>query len=493
MVENSGGSEEQAEDEEEAEPTWKPDAKRLAKLLNDGVGLLDSEVAFEKWGFVKKIIQEAGDEKVVLFAQPVETVSAVVRFLKKEFGQTPAQILGGQSDAERTAEVDKFWLKDGPQFLVSSRAGGEGLNLHCARRLIHLDVPWNPMELEQRVGRVHRFGSRKPIIVDTIVVEGTREEDQYRIARAKLHVIVRQLKGDVSREEFELLFSRVMSVVPPEKLAAVVQNAPNGDADSDTENAIGNLVQEGYNQWNVFDNTYKGEQEKIKSLDPGAATWDDFKNLLIRHGNASDAGNVLKDIILPDEVLGDAPKTEALPAVKLNQTPFVCGDLAGLQVPAVDGKKVLQAGTNVSEITALLRKTAFPEQPAGAAFLRADPELRKLGLPCGILAFVRQTIANQSGTFIEQGLKFHLYAVHEDGTRTEFPDTDQLSRAKKSGIVRALLSASKIQSPPPTPLADILIRHELEIRDRLRSVTDEDCERNIFHAAWPVFAAIVNA
>jgi hypothetical protein len=42
-------------------------------------------------------------------------------------------------------------------------------------------------------------------------------------------------------------------------------------------------------------------------------------------------------------------------------------------------------------------------------------------------------------------------------------------------------------------LVDVLIRHELEIRDRLRSVTDEDCERNIFHAAWPVFTAVVNA
>jgi SNF2 family DNA or RNA helicase len=62
-----------------------------------------------------------------------------------------------------------------------------------ARRLVHLDVPWNPMDLEQRVGRVHRFGSRKTIIVDTTVVAGSREVDMYRIAREKLALISSQL------------------------------------------------------------------------------------------------------------------------------------------------------------------------------------------------------------------------------------------------------------------------------------------------------------
>jgi len=89
--------------------------------------------------------------------------------------------------------MNAFWRDDGPQFLVSSRAGGEGLNLQVARRLVHVAVPWNPMELEQRVGRVHRFKSRRTIIVDTIVVKDSREVDCYRIAREKLEEIARTL------------------------------------------------------------------------------------------------------------------------------------------------------------------------------------------------------------------------------------------------------------------------------------------------------------
>ena len=79
-----------------------------------------------------------------------------------------------------------FWRPDGPRFLVSSRAGGEGINLQVARRLVHVDVPWNPMELEQRIGRVHRFGSRRTILVDTLVARESRETHAYQIARKKL-------------------------------------------------------------------------------------------------------------------------------------------------------------------------------------------------------------------------------------------------------------------------------------------------------------------
>src|SRR3954471_22227876 len=87
--------------------------------------------------------------------------------------------------------------------LFPPEQAGEGLNLQVARRIVHVDVPWNPMELEQRVGRVHRFGSRRTIIVDTVVVRDSREVDTYRIAREKLHAISSTL---VPVERFEALF-----------------------------------------------------------------------------------------------------------------------------------------------------------------------------------------------------------------------------------------------------------------------------------------------
>ena len=99
--------------------------------------------------------------------------------------------------------------------MVSSRAGGEGINLQVARRLVHIDVPWNPMELEQRVGRVHRFGSRATVLVDTLVMRDSREEEAYAVADQKLRMITKAL---VPPDRFDALFSRVMTLIPPEEL-----------------------------------------------------------------------------------------------------------------------------------------------------------------------------------------------------------------------------------------------------------------------------------
>ena len=231
---------------------WKPDANTLARLLNQGVDLIHSPAASAKWDALARIIAEAGHEKIVLFAQPVETVSVVAAFLEQRYRQTPAIIIGNQSDDERRAQVASFQAQNGPQFLVSSRAGGEGLNMQSARRLVHLDVPWNPMELEQRVGRIHRFGSRQTIIVETLVVKGSREVDMYRIARERLGLIASQLDP----EQFETLFGRVMSLVPPAELEQIVGNAGVNPSQT-TSDQIGQLVSEGYKNWQKFDNLPK--------------------------------------------------------------------------------------------------------------------------------------------------------------------------------------------------------------------------------------------
>ena len=165
-----------------AEARWRPDPSLLGEVLRRGAGLKRARGDAAKWRAMAELLRAAGSEKVVLFCQPVETVAVVAREIEVEFGERPAIIIGGQTDPERDEQVARFRDRRGARFLVSSRAGGEGINLQVARRLLHLDVPWNPMDLEQRVGRVHRFGARRTIVVDTLVVAGTRETDAYRIA-----------------------------------------------------------------------------------------------------------------------------------------------------------------------------------------------------------------------------------------------------------------------------------------------------------------------
>lgn len=126
---------------------------------------------------------------------------------------------------------------------ISSRAGGEGINLQVARRLVHIDVPWNPMDMEQRVGRVHRFGSRQTVIVDTVVVKDSREADAYRIAREKLRLITSTI---VERDRFKSVFSRVMCLLPQDELQSVLLNEPVTPFDAGDENRLSEMIQEGF-------------------------------------------------------------------------------------------------------------------------------------------------------------------------------------------------------------------------------------------------------
>ena len=87
------------------------------------------------------------------------------------------------------------------------------------------------MDLEQRIGRVHRFLSRRTILVDTVVVKDSREVDTYAFAREKLRAIASTM---VPEDRFEALFSRVMSLVPPEELQSVMAQGPVGPLESMT-------------------------------------------------------------------------------------------------------------------------------------------------------------------------------------------------------------------------------------------------------------------
>ena len=170
------------DDEEEVEEyDWIPDPILLEQLILDGIELIRDKSSMAKWEAVFELIDQLDGEKVVLFAQPVETVTVVAAELEKRYGCKPALIIGNQDNGERASQVESFQSKNGPRFLVSSKAGSEGLNMQCSRCLIHLDVPWNPMEIEQRVGRVHRFGSQKTIIVNTVAVSYTHSDaaDEY--------------------------------------------------------------------------------------------------------------------------------------------------------------------------------------------------------------------------------------------------------------------------------------------------------------------------
>jgi SNF2 family DNA or RNA helicase len=93
-------------------------------------------------------------------------------------GQTPA--------AERHGIAQQFREKGGA--LLLSRSGTEGRNLQFCHRLVNFDLPWNPMEIEQRIGRLHRLGQERRVEVYNLVQAGTLQAHLLEILQEKLNL-----------------------------------------------------------------------------------------------------------------------------------------------------------------------------------------------------------------------------------------------------------------------------------------------------------------
>jgi len=88
---------------------------------------------------------------------------------------------------ERLKQKRKF--QDEAQFLISTDAGGEGINLQFCWVMINYDLPWNPMRLEQRIGRIDRIGQEHDVKIVNFQIKGTVEQRVRDVIESKLAVI----------------------------------------------------------------------------------------------------------------------------------------------------------------------------------------------------------------------------------------------------------------------------------------------------------------
>jgi superfamily II DNA or RNA helicase len=474
-------------EELEDEDRWAADPKQLSNLLRAGVDLLE-QVADTKWQFIdREVLTPAGNEQVVLFAQPIETVTALAGYLERRNGVRPALIVGGQSDIERDQEVKKFWAKQ-TQFMVSSRAGSEGINLQCAHRLVHVDVPWNPMEMEQRVGRVHRFGSQRTILVDTVVLQNTREERAYAVAYEKLKQIARLLT--IGQERFEELFARVMSLIPPAELQDIMSQAAMGPLSSNDSARIAALVEAGFSNWRTFHEQYHAEH-RLRVPDPGQATWEDLERFAKQHMKAKPVGGFSSLKFDRRDKKEIVSSLEDIPVLEFPDGLVAAfADIGGRPVIAPEGKSVVPAGLNVPSLAATLRSVGFPDQPSGAAFLRwsesaLPPALVPRGV-VGVIVLARMLIGASSGTGLnEHGTTLHLQLVPQNGAPTE------IGAPESGAIVRSILAAS-IRSKPDASeeMLNKIGQAEAAFIQQYRRRSDDDLEAGLRYAVFPLFAAV---
>ena len=134
---------------------------------------------------LRTVIGPGRDEKVILFTHFHQTLDGLAERLHA-LGLPFVVYHGRLGAAAKEQAITAF--ENEAQVLLSTEAAGEGRNLQFCRTMINFDVPWNPMRIEQRVGRIHRIGQKRPVRIFNLTARGTVEDYLLEILDKKLNM-----------------------------------------------------------------------------------------------------------------------------------------------------------------------------------------------------------------------------------------------------------------------------------------------------------------
>ena len=150
-------------------------------------------------------------ERMVVFATYLGSVEMLGAEIEKQYPGQGVTVLKGGDHGAKTAAEKRFKAPDGPRVLICTAAGREGINLQHARVLFNFDLPWNPMDLEQRIGRIHRYGQSNTAQIYNLVLSDTIEGSIFLLLDEKLREIGRALgKVDESGQIAEDLRTQIL-------------------------------------------------------------------------------------------------------------------------------------------------------------------------------------------------------------------------------------------------------------------------------------------
>ncbi len=162
---------------------------------------------------MESIYRDNPKEKILVFTQFVDTLFYLRDLLSKQ-GYSTYIFYGGMDKVEKQHAVEKFRADEDFSILLSTEIGGEGRNFQFCRILMNYDLPWNPMKLEQRIGRLDRIGQQsKEIFIYNFFLEGTIETDIIFALDKRINLFeesIGQLEpiiGNIEKDMKDLIFA----------------------------------------------------------------------------------------------------------------------------------------------------------------------------------------------------------------------------------------------------------------------------------------------
>lgn len=244
--EGTAAGKEEEHEESEAEALGAFIATSLAELLvergqvQELIALAEAvhnsgrESKFERMAALLRAPQYR-DQKVIIYTEHRDTLDFLTRRLEgMGYAGQVAYIHGGLGFEERDAQVERFRAPHddegkGARFFIGTDAAAEGINLQFCGILFNYDVPWNPARLEQRMGRIHRYGQKRDRVAIVNLVAGkTREGKVIKTLLDKLEEIRKQLGSDK-------VFDVVGRIFEGMSITEYIQRAVESDNEADKE------------------------------------------------------------------------------------------------------------------------------------------------------------------------------------------------------------------------------------------------------------------
>ncbi len=149
-------------------------------------------------------------QKTIVFTTHKAT-SAYLAKVFKENGIEFAEFLGDMTLKQKDAAIETF--RDNLPVLLASETGGEGRNIQFANAIVNYDLPWNPMKIEQRIGRIHRIGQTQDVFIFNFCLQGSIEEYILRILHDKINMfelVVGEIETILGNVDDEFDFSETV-------------------------------------------------------------------------------------------------------------------------------------------------------------------------------------------------------------------------------------------------------------------------------------------
>ncbi len=210
---------------------YKDDFDNSLKRLLD----MARNVKHSKKGQVLMEIVRSLNEKVIIFTQFRGTQDYLVKMLEED-GYSVAVFNGQMSQVDKDRCIEDFRREK--QILVSTESGGEGRNLQFCKVLVNFDLPWNPMRIEQRIGRIHRLGQNEDVHIINLSARDTIESYVLELLDKKINLF-RLIIG-----ELEMILGNMHSKRTLEQIIIdIVTMSPNQDAMKRKFKTLGNKLE----------------------------------------------------------------------------------------------------------------------------------------------------------------------------------------------------------------------------------------------------------